>query len=217
MGAAICGLKHQKPVEANMLTPKAGTATENLITENILFTDENELFEDLSLLQISLKCTNLSTEDRFQLLNPIAFLYIEENNEFVKKGETEVIFKTLNPSFLTKFKTKYSLKKDYQLKIEIYDKKKKFELLGSTIFSVHEVAATFQMITKELFNQNKRVGNILIIVEELSHLNDEITMQWAFEPFLSFGYCYLRLSREDCFGYSNVFQSESRAQPYSNK
>ncbi|OMJ87863.1 hypothetical protein SteCoe_10349 [Stentor coeruleus] len=217
MGSAMCGKKIQN--EAELPTPSSRLITpippEN--PEPILFFDKKSEHEMLTLVEISIKCSGLITENRFQLLNPVVHVLVEENGEFVKRADTETLFKTLNPVFSTKVKFVYSLGLASKLKFEVYDyqvKSKTKEHIGSCIFSLHEISVKTSLVSKELYHNGKKVGYFGLIAKELNMLYDTITMQWEFIPDSLQGYCILRLARDDLDSSFIIFQTEARETPY---
>lgn len=218
MGSAMCGKKIQN--EAELPTPSSRLITpippEN--PEPILFFDKKLDHEMLTLVEISIKCSGLITENRFQLLNPVVHILVEENGEFVKRADTETLFKTLNPVFSTKVKFAYSLGLTSKLKFEVYDyqvKSKTKEHVGSCIFSLHEISVKTSLVSKELYHNGKKVGHFGLVAKELNMLYDTLTMQWDFIPDSPQGYCILRLARDDFDNSFIIFQTEARESSYS--
>ena len=178
MGSTICGSKDNKFI----VSPNTPTHSLplNLEATEVLFKEPSEALHDLILLELSIKCTNLYTEDRFQLLNPIAHILIKEDNTYVLKSSTEVENSTLNPIFKKKIRVSYKLKKLSSLKIEVYHhqpKKLGKMLIGSCITTLHEIVSKPEALSLELLNQNKRSGFVIITASEMKFLNDSITMQ----------------------------------------
>ena len=154
-----------------------GSLEFDLETTEILFKNPSDALYDLTLIELSIKCTNLYTEDRFQLLNPTANILIKENNIYKLKGITETSPSTLNPIFQKSFRLSYKLKTDSGLKIEIYDNKAEKSFIGSCITSLHEIISKPNALSIDLTNQNKRCGTVHITANEMNFLNNFITIQ----------------------------------------
>ncbi|OMJ87478.1 hypothetical protein SteCoe_10811 [Stentor coeruleus] len=217
MGSSICGNKVRNLVIGT--TPLQNTAEDTKDYSDLLFKQEDKDLEELTILELSVKCTNLFAENRFQLLSPVAYISIEENNEFVKKIETEVLSSTVNPIFRKPIRVAYSMDKDFQIKFEIFDmqnKKTNKILLGSNIFTLHELASRNEPVAKDLIVQGKRNGMISVKAKELKHTVSTLTMQWEFSSSkFTKGYVYLRISRSCGEVMIPVYQSETRNEPYN--
>ena len=217
MGSALCGSKVSTATELSIQSSRfTSTLPEN---QNLtIFFDENDSIADaLNLVEISIKCQNLLTENRFALLNPVVHIFVESNSEFIKKAETEVIMKTLNPMFLTKIKFLYSLRCTQKLKFEIYDfqfQTKTKELIGSILTSIHEIVKP-GWISKDIIKRGKKEGTITISSTELTYLNDTIKMHWKLITQKNYGNCILRIQREEDKQKFTVHQTESQNFPYS--
>jgi hypothetical protein len=218
MGSAVCGDKNRNMV----VGPVSREARQQEVADQheLIFNDQSSLTEDdCEIVELSVKCTNLYTENRFQLLNPMACILVKVNDEFVKKAETETIFSTINPIFRKSIRAVFSLKQDFALKIEIWDndiKKNSKVLLGSNFFSFHEIASRTDYICKDLILANRKTGFIYLGAKEMKHLNSVIRMQWNFavlQPTKSF--CALKISRALTTGFLQVYQSETRPGPFS--
>lgn len=213
MGSAICGSKASTATEFSIQSSRFSS----ILPENqTVFFDENDSISDaVNLLEISIKCLNLLTENRFALLNPVVHIFLESNSEYIKKAETEVIMKTLNPMFTTKIKFLYSLRCNQKLKFEIYDfQTKTREVIGSIITSIHEIVKPGS-ITKEIMKKGKKVGTITISSSELTYLNDTVKMHWKLVTQKKYGNCILRIQREEDKQKFTVHQTESQNFPYS--
>jgi hypothetical protein len=109
--------------------------------------------------------------------------------------------------------------KDFQIKFEIFDmqnKKLNKVLLGSNIFTLHELASRNEAIAKDLIVQGKRNGMISVKAKEQKHTVSTLTMQWEFSSNkLIKGYVFLRISRSYGEVMIPVYQSETKNEPYS--
>lgn len=217
MGSSICGYKDRSSVVGT--TPLQITAEDTKDFSDLLFKQDDKNLEELTVLELSVKCTNLFAENRFQLLSPVAYISIEENNEFVKKIETEVLSSTVNPIFRKPIRVAYTMDKDFQIKFEIFDmqnKKLNKVPLGSNIFTLHELASRNEAIAKDLIVQGKRNGMISVKAKEQKHAVSTLTMQWEYSSDkLTKGYAFLRISRSCGEVMIPVYQSETRNEPYS--
>ena len=54
-----------------------------------------------SKVELSISCSNLKNLDYFSKSDPVVFLYIKRQNDWVKLGRTEVIDNDLNPKVYT--------------------------------------------------------------------------------------------------------------------
>lgn len=213
MGSSICTNKHKNQVVVPIPTNQ----------NNEDFSDEDEIItqyyseESGYVLELFIKCTNLVTENRFQLINSVAFVYILQGSEYVKKVETEIQTSTLAPLFNKSVKINYCLGSTLNIKIEIWEvgnKKEIKTLLGSSIYNIHEIAARNDIIYKELEVQGKRNGSLLIWAKELKQYNDVISMQWEFESkIFTKGFFLLRLVRAGGLKPIIIYQSESKKPP----
>jgi hypothetical protein len=144
---------------------------------------------------------------------------VEENGEFVKKIETEILSSTLNPIFRKQIRAVYSLQKNHQVKFEIFDsaaKKANRVLIGSNIFSLHEISSRNDFVTKDLMAQGKRNGMISVGAKELKYLGSMVTMQWEFvSSKFTKGFMYLRILRSYGDTVLPVYNTETRRAPYS--
>ena len=215
MGINLCGNKN---IVAETLNKpgKSGYSFSVIDIDSGKNNDSLVCNED-NLIEISVRCTNLSTENRFSLLCPIVYFYVEQGGEFVKTGETEVQTTTLNPSFESRFKVPFSMKSDYQVKVEVYDqaKPKVRDFIGSSIFNIHEIASSFEPVTKELMNQSKKAGIAIVGGKEVNYLNDRVEMQFEFFADEELEYCYIKLFIKEGNENTVVFQTESKQSNYS--
>ncbi|OMJ85880.1 hypothetical protein SteCoe_12722 [Stentor coeruleus] len=217
MGSSICGNKDRSLVVGTIALKNTAEDTKDF--SDLLFKQEDKNIEELTVLELLVKCTNLFAENRFQLLSPVAYVSIEENNEFVKKIETEVLSSTVNPIFRKPIRVAYSMDKDFQIKFEIFDmqnKKSNKVLIGSNIFTLHELASRNEAVTKDLIVQGKRNGMISVKAKEQKHSVSTLTMQWEFSSSnFTKGYVFLRISRSYGEIMIPVYQSETKNEPYN--
>ena len=175
MGAIVCGTKDSKLV-INPMTPRMFKEE----TEKSWYSNESFDIDDPLILELSIKCTNLSTDNRFQLLNPVAHVFVEENGSFIKKFETEVDTSTLNPVFKKALRIGFSLTKNINFEVKIYDvpaKRSENMFIGGNFFSLHEICSKSDYMVKDLMNKNRRTGQIMISAKEMKFLNSVITLQ----------------------------------------
>jgi Copine/C2 domain len=218
MGSAVCGSR----IKGLVANPDTGKGFSETLPESGIILYENECHdtENTFILDLSLKCSNLYTQNRFQLVNPVAYIFTKENNEFVKTLETEIQTSTLNPVFEKAIRTAYTLRKDLEIKIEVHDANSKSQdngLIGSVLFCLHEIAFCNHFISKELSNSSKRTGVALISAKENKFLNSKISMQWEFLPVENTNdYYFFKISLESLYEAVPIYQSESRPSPYGN-
>ena len=220
MGSGLCGLRNNETTRSKSKSIKASMQVDSIENEIILFEEDGKANDNLIIVEFSLKCKNLVTENRFSLLCPIAHILIQQDALFIKKGETEIQQTTLNPVFSTKFRLSYSIKKERLIKIELYNydmKNNSKEFIGSSIISMHEIVTNSEEFSKELYSQGQRAGLLFITSEELNYLNDFVIMKWQFIPKISYGYCFLKLSLTDLDNPLTTYQTESKPFPYGNK
>ena len=213
MGSSICTKKHKDLVVAPISTNQNN---EDFSDEDDIIT-EKHADESGCILELFIKCINLVTENRFQLINTVAFIYILQGSEYVKKVETEIQTSTLTPLFNKSVKINYCLSSTINIKIEIWEVGNKREikaLLGSSTYNIHEIAVRNDIIYKELEVQGKRNGSLLVWVKELKNYNDVISMQWEFESkIFTKGFFLLRLVRPGGLKPIIIYQSESKKPP----
>ena len=217
MGSAVCGNR----VKGLVISPGLSNHPVHSYVglNEIILKGAHDNIEDLTILELSIRCTNLFSDNRFQLLNPVAYIFAQDGSNYVKKAETEVVPSTLNPFFQQGVRVAFSLKHNFSLKIEIHESqaKKPTTLIGFCIFNMHELAAHGDIITKELINRSKRTGNISILAKELKFLNDVVSIKWEYLPLKpEKNYCMLRISRLFLKECTPVYQTESRKAPYGN-
>ena len=219
MGSAVCGSKIKDFVLAPGLLNDSFESSIEL--NDIICKDPNDSIDDLTILALSIRCTNLFSENRFQLLSPIAYIFIQDGSSYIKKAETEIIISTLNPFFQQTVRVAFGLKYNLNLKIEIHDSQMKMPgkaLIGSCIYNVHELAAHGDMVSKELMKSSKKTGNISVSAKELKLLNDLVSIKWEFVPIRpENSYCMLRVSRLSSGECIMVYQTETRKAPYGKK
>lgn len=212
MGSSICTSKPKNLVVIPIPTNQ----------NNEDFSDDDEIVlkesstENLTVLELFIKCTNLVAENRFQLLNTLAYVYIEENSQFTKKFETETQSSTLTPLFNKTLKISYNLGISLKIKIEIWEvSKKEGRLLGSSIINIHEIVTRSDILMKDLEVSGKRNGNLLVWAKELKHYSDLAAMQWEFDSkVFTKGLFLMRLVRTTS-KQSIIYQSESKKPPAS--
>ena len=222
MGISFCGNKGitVSATQSKSIKIVVSNSLRLSASDNIMLRNDLTKGDETVTLELSIRCTNLSTDNRFSLLSPVAHLSIEHNGDFIKAAETEVQNITLNPSFSSRFRVPLSMRCDYKIKIELFDyqsKAKTKEFLGSAFFTVHEIASKSEMISKELINSGKKTGNVLVFGEELRYFNDSIEMNWEFMPAETLDPCFLKISRKEQERLITVFQTESRLAPYSKR
>ena len=180
MGSGLCGLRNNETTRSKSKSIKASMQVDSIENEIILFEEDGKANDNLIIVEFSLKCKNLVTENRFSLLCPIAHILIQQDALFIKKGETEIQQTTLNPVFSTKFRLSYSIKKERLIKIELYNydmKNNSKEFIGSSIISMHEIVTNSEEFSKELYSQGQRAGLLFITSEELNYINDFVIMK----------------------------------------
>lgn len=215
MGNTICGAK-----DRHLIVPPVDSLQKKvqIDSEPSEALPSNSSLSGTIILQLSVKCTNLLSENRFQLLSPMAEILIKSSNEVIKTQETEVQANTLSPFFIKKVNIPFSLSSLSEISLKIWDaaNKKSKVYLGSNSFSIHEVAFRKDFITKELFLNEKRNGNLLLSATELKNFNTVVTMKWSVEAKVPLKNMYfLRLSKISGGQNIPVYQSETRAPPLS--
>ena len=105
MGIAFCRGKASTEIESSIQSSRY-TSLPNEVPDQLINLDESSKSEPSNIIEITIKCLNLLTENRFALLNPVIHILVQNNVEYVKKAETEIIFKTLNPIFSNKINLK---------------------------------------------------------------------------------------------------------------
>ena len=120
MGIAFCHGKVSTEVESSIHSSRY-TSIPSDTQDQMINLDESSKSDPSNIIEITIKCLDLLTENRFALLNPVIHILVETNGDYVRKAETETILKTLNPIFSNKIKISYSLKHSQKLKFEVYD------------------------------------------------------------------------------------------------
>ena len=213
MGNTICGAK-----DRHFVTPPV----DSLQKKEVIESESSEILpldlvpEWSTILNLSFKCTNLSAENRFQLLCPMAEIQIKSQEKVLKSLNTEVQSNTLTAVFTKTVNVPFSLSSDLQVNVTIWDVpiKKTKTLLGSNSFSLHELASRKDFVIKELFLNEKRNGNLLACAKEVKDYNTIVTMKWSFDNKVPLTKVYfLRLSSYASKKHIPVFQSETKAPP----
>ena len=215
MGIAFCRGKASTEIESSIQSSRY-TSLPNEVPDQLINLDESSKSEPSNIIEITIKCLNLLTENRFALLNPVIHILVQNNVEYVKKAETEIIFKTLNPIFSNKIKISYSLKHNQKLKFEVYDYKsqtKSKEVVGYVFTSIHEMAVRQGPLIKDIQKKGKKVGQLYISFSELNYMYDYIRMQWEFSTTFKYGHSILKFYREE--EKAAIYQTESQDYPYS--
>lgn len=213
MGNTICGAK-----ERHLIVPPVDSLQKKVYIDS---ESSDELLNDSgktvsTILQLSVKCTNLLAENRFQLLSPMAEIIIKSSNKVIKSLETEVQANTLSAFFTKKFNVPFSLSTESEISLKIWDvpNKKTKNYLGTNSFSIHELAFRKDFITKELFMNEKRNGNLLLCANELKNFNTVVIMKWSVDAKVQLKNTYfLRLSKLSRGQNIPVYQSETKAPP----
>lgn len=216
MGSALCGSKGSTVTEQSICSSRISSIFPEIPNQIVSFDDEF-VSDSINILEISLKCQDLLTDNRFALLNPVINIFLESDPEYTKKAETEIIMKTLNPIFTSKIKFMYSLRCNKKVKFEAYDYQiatKSRELIGSIITSIHEIVKAGSL-TKDFIKKTKKVGSMTISSTELTYLNDIVKMNWRFLTHKKYGNCILRIQSEEDKQKFTIHQTESQNYPYS--
>ena len=184
-----------------------------------LIAQEEEL-DLVTIVEITVKCSDLPAIDRFSVINPIAYLLLEEEGSFKFTDHTEVQNSTVSPSFITAFSISYSFEKPLRFKIDIYDNKlitnnppNRNALIGTAVFNIHEVVcAPSHTLSRELLNpisKRKANGTIQVHSEKVEASKNEVEMKWVLEGASNKDSYVLRLSRSADNDFIPVYQSES--------
>ena len=216
MGIAFCHGKVSTEVESSIHSSRY-TSIPSDTQDQMINLDESSKSDPSNIIEITIKCLDLLTENRFALLNPVIHILVETNGDYVRKAETETILKTLNPIFSNKIKISYSLKHSQKLKFEVYDYRiqtKTKHLLGFVLTSIHEMVVKQGPLVKDIQKKGKKVGQLCISISELNYMNDYIKMQWEFSTTFKYGHSILKFYRQE--EKTAIYQTESQDFPYSN-
>ena len=184
-----------------------------------LIANEEEL-DLVSIVEVTVRCSGLPAVDRFSVINPIAYLLLEEEGTFKFTDHTEVQNNTVTPSFITAFNISYSFEKPLRFKIDIYDHKlitnsppNRNALIGTAVFNIHEVVcAPSHTLSRELLNpisKRKFNGTMQVHSEEVQASKNEVEMKWGLVGANNRDSYVLRLSRSADNDFIPVYQSES--------
>jgi hypothetical protein len=169
-------------------------------------------------VQIFLSCRKLKDVETFSNSDPFIEVFEKRSSgQWVKLGQTEVIWDNLNPDFIKSFTLNYYFEEQTFLLFQVFDaniengKEVKGLQLGETQCTLGEIAgARGQKIIKTLTlpEEKRSKGNLIIRMEEVSSENsDEVSVEFkakgltdgscwymfhSFSPFF-----YLSRSMED--------------------
>ena len=213
MGTAICGGKDRHLI----IAPVETLQKEDLDSSSSEIFETNPFSLTQTILEITIKCSNLLTENRFQLLSPMAQVTIKFDETHEKVFETEVQNNTLTPVFRKTLKLSYSLSSITSIHIQIFDvphKRTSKSLIGSNTFSIHEIASRKDFVVKEMWLGERRNGNIHVSAKELKDFLKTAKMKWNFTGKQEMNeFYYLRISRVEGNKVLPVFQTETRQVP----
>ncbi|KAL5473555.1 hypothetical protein EMCRGX_G028048 [Ephydatia muelleri] len=163
-----------------------------------------------SKVELSISCSNLKNLDYFSKSDPVVFLYIKRQNDWVKLGRTEVIDNDLNPKFVTTFKVDYQFEEIQNLKFAVYDVDDKHhvedlskqEVIGTIECTLAEIMAAGEHLTKTLRLNGAPSGKITIQAEEVQDS----------KFLLNFELSATKLEKKDFFGKSDPYIEIAKAQ-----
>lgn len=217
MGCA-CPSRTAKAYETSLKGIKQSEEVDKLADLPVIAKDEE--LDLVTLVEISIKCVDLPSPDRFNAIDPVAYLLLEAEGSFAFSDHTEVQYNTVSPAFITSFNISYSFEKPLRFKVDIYDNKQitmnppnRNALIGTTVLNIHEIVCSpLHTVEKTLLNpisKRKFNGNIHVHSEEIGTSYNEVAMVWTLignyrETFV------LRLSRSSDNEFIPIFQSESQ-------
>jgi hypothetical protein len=175
----------------------------------------------VTLIEISIRCANLNTGGKFTAIDPIVFIYTEEETGFQFKDKTETQTRTNNPAFIKTFRLAYSFEKQLRFKLDVYDSKvmpqglpHKTALIGTNVFTVHEfVCSGTHSATKPLLNPlNKRqdLGTITVHSDDAGTASSDVEMLWRLSNNKYNLSLVLRIYRQSDNELVPVYQSEAK-------
>ena len=184
---------------------------------------QNDDYDLVSVVELTVRCNGLPNFDRLTLTDPICVMYIEDSEgDFREKGRTEVQKNTLDPAFINSFRVTYSFEKQTRFKFDIYDvdyfkdinSLARQTFIGNAFFNIHEiVCAPFHTLTRELKNSKSpesNLGSVTVTSEETSRLTHKVNMVWKVDNSRISGHVFLKLNR--CAeNIVPVYQTEARA------
>jgi hypothetical protein len=181
---------------------------------------KDEEMDLVTLVEISVRCSNLSAIDKFSLIDPVVYFSAEEDLGFQFKDKTEVQSKTTDPSFITTFKIAYSFEKQLRFKLDVYDNRamptgvpSKNAMIGTNVFTIHElVSKSTHSATKPLLNplnKRKELGDITVRWDEAGEASSDVEMVWKVNHNRNKHSLVLKIYRQSDEQLIPVYQSES--------
>ncbi|XP_054163234.1 copine-8-like [Oppia nitens] len=172
-----------------------------------------------SVVELTISCRNLLNRDISSKSDPFCLVMTKEswNDKYFEIGRTETIKDSLNPEWVKKLVISYNFETIQKLRFEIWDvDPNKKEFLGQFDTTLAEIVAFSgrQFVGKLTGLPNRDLGEIVIVIEELSSCKQIVNMKfkaksltkscwfWKNDPFL-----VLTRSNEDST-FSVVMKSE---------
>ena len=150
-------------------------------------------------ITLHISCRKLFKMDTFSPSDPIARVFIKENDKWIQIGETEHIENNENPDFATYFEMDYFFEKIQQLKFEVLDEdtvagKKKYSMIGQATCELAKVMSK----SNQTFIEDLRLpkggdprGKIIIRAEEMNKIQDEFKFDITAEGLKSQKACLI--------------------------
>ena len=122
-----------------------------------------------------ISCRNLVKLDTFSKSDPLAEVYIRENQttQWALAGKTETMPNNSNPDFATPIECDYFFEKQQHVKVDVYDDDKKGnrDFIGSTITTIGHIFGsakqTFNADLKDGKHENSR-GKLIIRLDAIN-------------------------------------------------
>ena len=183
---------------------------------------ENSQISDTIKVQIFLSCRKLKDVETFSNSDPFIEVFQKRSSgQWVKMGQTEVIWDNLNPDFIRSFTLNYYFEEQSYLMFKVFDanlengKEVKGLQLGEAQCTLGEIAGSKgQKIIKTLFlpGEKRSKGNLIVRMEEVASENsDEVSISFAAKG-LQDGSCWYLLHTFSPFFYLSRAMEDGNSQ-----
>ncbi|OMJ84958.1 hypothetical protein SteCoe_13867 [Stentor coeruleus] len=174
-------------------------------------------------VQLFISCRKLKDVETFSKSDPFVEVFERHsNNQWIKIGQTEVIWDNLNPDFIKNFILDYYFEEQKYLLFKVFDaniengREVKGLQIGEVECTLAEiVGAKGQQIIKtlHLLGERRSTGNIILRVEEASSINnDEVSITFSAKNLEDQSCCF-----KPMFYLSRVMESGGNQRVYCSE
>lgn len=187
-----------------------------------------EARSDTTKVQLFISCRKLKDVETFSKSDPFVEVFEKHShNEWIKIGQTEVIWDNLNPDFIKNFVLDYYFEEQKYLLFKVFDaneengREVKGLQLGEVECTLGEiVGAKGQQIIKTLHLSGERrsTGNIILRVEEVTSINnDEVSISFSARNLEDHSCWYKFHSFKPMFYLSRIMESGGNQRVYCSE